>query len=183
MIQQLQTYNISRKFQVSSVFLALLFLGACSTQPKGAEVSERLVTHISEDGSKRFHYVMTLQRKKGASGRGGFKGGGKGQGGKGMGGRASKSGGKSRTDMIAQMQEKMKTRGIESMEAKLDEAEFCRDGYMILSEQFTMARLTVSGECKESATDADRKNFPNVSEQFDHSSTGYSMPSSLPDSP
>ncbi|MBB6521711.1 hypothetical protein [Pseudoteredinibacter isoporae] len=178
----IQTRKRFRTLKLASAFLMVLFLVACSSQPKGPEVTERLVTHISEDGSKRFQYVMTMQRKKGA-GRGGFKGGGKGMGGKGMANRGGQSGGKNRTDMIAQMQEKMKARGIEAMEAKLDETEFCRDGYMVLSEQFTMARLKINGECKESATEDDKKNFPNVSKHFEHSSSAYSMPSSLPDSP
>ncbi|GAA6152783.1 hypothetical protein [Pseudoteredinibacter isoporae] len=177
MIQHTQAPSISKAIHRPVVLLSLLFLVACSSQPKGPDASERLVTHISEDGSKRFQYVMIMQRKKG-SGRGGFKGSGKG-----MGGRGSKSGGKNRTDMIAKMQEKMKARGLDAMEAKLDEAEFCQDGYMVLNEQFTMAKLKINGECKDSATEKDRENFPNISEHFEHSHSGYSMPSSLPDSP
>jgi len=161
------------------IFACSVFVAACSSTPEKEGFSESFVTQISEDGSKRFQYTLQREipdggRKRGGRMKGAMKGGGMmGAGGRGQGG------GKNRTDMIAKMQEKVKAQAHGSLEEKLAEVEFCREGYMVLHEAFTMGRFQLQGECRDTASEEDRQRFPNSSS--DPISNGpYSMPKSLP---
>ncbi|WP_299768262.1 hypothetical protein [uncultured Pseudoteredinibacter sp.] len=159
-----------------------VFVAACSSTPEKEGFSENFVTQISEDGSKRFQYTLQKGIPDGGRKRGGrVKGGGmKGGGMMGAGGaRRGQGDDKNRTDMIAKMQEKVKAQAQGSLEEKLAEVEFCREGYMVLHEAFTMGRSQLLGECRDTASEEDRQRFPNSSSE-PITNGPYSMPKSLP---
>ena len=51
---------------------------------------------------------------------------------------------------------------IAILESKLLENQFCREGHWILDKSFIPANTFIRGECNESATEADRSNFPDT---------------------
>ncbi|MDX2464528.1 MAG: hypothetical protein QNK31_08475 [Porticoccus sp.] len=48
----------------------------------------------------------------------------------------------------------------DSAAAKLEETGFCREGYVELDSEFSRGKSRLRGECKETASDADRRDFP-----------------------
>lgn len=161
------------------IFASSAFVVACSSTSNKEGFSENFVTQISEDGSKRFQYTVQKEIPDGGRQRGGRKKGGGGMMGAGGGGRGGRGGGQNRTDMIAKMQEKVKAQAQGALEEKLAEIEFCREGYMVLHEAFTMGRFQLQGECKDTASEEDRQRFQKSSSKS-ISSGPYSMPKSLP---
>lgn len=145
--------------QTVTVALVLAVSG-CSgpgSKRKPPEMRESFSTSVTEDGSKMFEYRLVAVRssdnrdsmpsKGGMRPRGGM-GGGKG------GDRPSHGDGDS-----GAMQEKMKSKFYEKLDAKLAESGYCREGYMELDSTFSRGTSVLRGECRESASDTDRDKF------------------------
>ncbi len=128
-----------------------LFLAACaSDQMKQSEIEEMFVTDIKSNGIKLFNYSVTMIRPDGShrvSGRGKSEG----EAGVSGGGPAGWYGRES--GMKEKMHEKLNTR--------LTETGYCRDGYIVLGSSIGGGRSFIRGECKEGATEDDRKKFAN----------------------
>ena len=132
------------------LFVPLILAACASNQMKQSEIEEMFVTDIKSNGIKLFNYSVTMSRPDGShsvSGRG--KSGG--EGGMSGGGPAGWHGRESG------MKEKMH----EKLDARLTETGYCREGYIVLSSSIGGGRSFIRGECKEGATEDDRKKFTN----------------------
>ena len=47
-------------------------------------------------------------------------------------------------------------------EIKIQETQYCREGYWFLDEKLYSRKVYIRGECNDTATNADRKNFPDT---------------------
>jgi len=132
------------------LFVPLILAACASSQMKQSEIEEMFVTDIKPNGIKLFNYSVTMSRSDGShrvSGRGksGGEGGVSGGGPAGWYGRESG------------MKEKMH----EKLNARLTETGYCREGYIVLGSSIGGGRSFIRGECKEGATEDDRKKFAN----------------------
>ncbi|MFT5162048.1 MAG: hypothetical protein ACI9FJ_000616 [Alteromonadaceae bacterium] len=172
--------------QIIGLVVLPLVLTACANHDKpDRKMQETFVTNISEDGSKRFNYAMTViggkstgkkseQKEAQKSGQKGSRGAGRGdtgrgdtgRGGKGAGGRGnsgSRNGagqGSSRPD-VQKVQQKLKLKMTENLELRLQQSGYCREGYLELNSYFGRGQSQIRGECKEGATEDDRSQFVN----------------------
>ncbi|WP_237054733.1 hypothetical protein [Microbulbifer sediminum] len=117
-------------------------------------------THITGNDAKRFEYTMHIRPPER---RGRSRSTGKGRGGTGTPGNAG-----NRADWQARMEaiwekylQQMSLKLREGVKAKLAETGYCQEGYMELERVVTRGRLSLRGECRDGATDEDRKRFPN----------------------
>lgn len=134
---------------------------ACSgpDRKKHSEPLEVFATHMLDDGTKLFVFSLEIQQGRGqqgerAKGGGGSVGGrhGGGSGGGGNGGPPQGQGGKSRgPDGDKQLDEKLL--------ATLQQTGYCREGFYELDRTVAAGISSVRGECKDAATDQDRKSF------------------------
>lgn len=113
-------------------------------------------TYITSDGSKRFVFSQEMAgghgRQGGPGGGMGGPGGGRGgpQGGAGGGGKRGGDDSEQSVDISDQVNQKLLDTG------------YCRSGYMELDNARAGRFQRLTGECNETATEADRKQFPNV---------------------
>ncbi|BFM18566.1 lipoprotein [Maricurvus nonylphenolicus] len=108
-------------------------------------LSQDFSTHITQDGSKMFVFTLSMQRPERQGGKSGMRPPARGER-KGGGGR------KDRSDEL----EKMTTALLDQ---KLETSGYCREGYMVLERFAEQGKSRIRGECKETATDADREHF------------------------
>jgi hypothetical protein len=141
----------SRKLIIGLVGISCIAAVGCSSnKPRHPEIKEEFSTRITEDGSKLFTYTATLPERKGKQrNMGPPPGGGQGRGGPPPGESSSGKGGKNgKSDPL--------TQGIDN---KLAETGYCREGYFTWEKTISRGTLTVNGECREAATDEDRRVF------------------------
>ena len=138
--------------------MPFLMLACASNQKKQPEIKEIFVTDIKENGLKLFSYSVTMsspQKEMSVKG-----GGRKGNGGMGGGMRGTRKGA-GRSDS-----ESMTNRSMEKINEKLDsklaETGYCREGYIVLNSYGGKGKSQIRGECKDGATDSDRKKFANA---------------------
>ncbi|MBE1298482.1 MAG: hypothetical protein GJ680_01035 [Alteromonadaceae bacterium] len=142
-----------------SLFLLCLSLAACTTNSRQQQiVNQQFLTDIKENDSKLFVFIVnflqerpTRNQQLGLSGQGGQGRGGEGRG---------QSRGSARS--LQDLDEKLEKSAINALESKLELTGYCREGYFILSNYMERGNIEIRGECKESATDADRKLFSNA---------------------
>jgi hypothetical protein len=60
------------------------------------------------------------------------------------------------------MMNQTKERINEKLDSKLAETGYCREGYIELDSYVGKGQSQIRGECKEGATDSDRKKFANA---------------------
>lgn len=136
----------------------VLILSACASKPEPAPEEHALfVTNIKPDGSKMFSFSVEMQAdKKGGAGggRGRPSGGGRGDG---MGPPPDRSGGKDTGKSDEDKTEKV----FQLLDMKLAETGYCREGYIEIDTYETEKRINILGECNESATDEDKRQFVN----------------------
>lgn len=139
------------------ILFVFLFLSGCaSNQRKSPEVTEVIATNITSNGLKLFSYSVTMsmpqKRKEGLSrenGRGARNG-------------RDKSGGMDEVKSDREStKNRMKQMIYEKLESKLIDTGYCREGYIVLDRYFDREQAQIRGECKEGATEEDRKNFVN----------------------
>ncbi|WP_049721751.1 hypothetical protein [Gilvimarinus polysaccharolyticus] len=130
-------------------------LTACSSAPeRNVNTVEHFSTEITANGSKLFVYEVGFIRAEGQSSKG-KRGGGRSPRGEGRkGGGKSPEGNRDRSN-------KVQEQATEMLEAKLAATGYCREGYMTLKEQPEKNRVTIHGECTETATDEDLSMFAN----------------------
>ncbi|MGB5178196.1 MAG: hypothetical protein WBP44_05640 [Gammaproteobacteria bacterium] len=126
-----------------------LISGACaSNQMKASEIEEMFVTDIKSNGIKLFNYTVTTSdgphRVSGRSNSGGEVG----------------MSGVEPADWHGR-ESGMKEKMHEKLDARLTETGYCREGYIVLSSSIGGGRSFIRGECKEGATEDDRKRFAN----------------------
>lgn len=141
------------------LFLFCLSLAACSTNSRQQQiVNQQFLTDIKDNGSKLFVFIVNfLQERPSRNQQPGLNGqGGQGRGGDGRG----QSRGSSRN--IQDLDERLEKSAISALESKLELTGYCREGYFILSNYMERGNIEIRGECKESATAADRKLFSNA---------------------
>lgn len=155
------------KFIVSFILLLSLFiLSGCSSK-NDAKITEVFKSNILDDDAKMFAFSLVFvyktaahgDNKKGNQQKDGKekrKGKGKNNGGERPSQQGSNSSSKS-NKRESQMTEELETRLVE----KLKENGYCRKGFFELNRTLNKAIYTIHGECSESATPADRKNFIN----------------------
>lgn len=153
----------------NAMLLIAGLITACSSSQTTPPFEEYLATNIRSDGSKEFYYTATLSKEDGATRGAGnnVKGGMRVKGGSSSntnasagisvgsqnGGRGSQRGGKhgQRVD------EKLS----EQLEKMLLASGYCREGYMEQERHILTPTASIRGECNETASDQDYKNFPN----------------------
>ena len=149
------------KNEIVVLLVSLLLLACASDQKIQPEIKEILVTKIKENGIKLFSYSVTMSSlQKGMDGRGA----GRGMPG-GMGGDMQGKNGAGRPDresMMKRMKEKKKEKINRKLDYKLAETGYCREGYIELDSYVGRGQSQIKRECKESATDSDRKRFANA---------------------
>ena len=152
-----------------NIALLAVVVTACSSSQKVPEFEEYLATHIRSDGSKEFHYTVTMSNadsQKRGGGRKNVSGGMRVTGGSnsntyGSGGiTVSGTGGRGGHRTSSRPNEKMS----EQLEKKLLATGFCRDGWMEKERHLQPPNASIRGECNETATDRDRENFPNTAD-------------------
>lgn len=154
--------------------MLVFLLGACSNSQKNQTFEEYLATNIRSDGSKEFYYTVTMSNDQNSrKGKGGnnVSGGARVSGGSNSNTRAgagitvgssgnrqrgNKGGGKGRHAAAARDE-----RLTEQLEKKLRSTGYCREGWMEQDRDYQPPNATIRGECNETATDKDRRNFPN----------------------
>ena len=170
---------MSRVGCILMFFVSLSLVACASNEKKTPEIKEEFVTNIEKNGLKLFSYTVTMavpeERAGGMRGGGGMRGsGGRGGGGGGggmrgggmLGGGMSGSGmrgdgkGGARPNREAILK-RAKEVVYEKLTMKLDETGYCRESYIELDSYFVRGRSQIRGECKDSATDADRMTFIN----------------------
>lgn len=157
---------------LTTTVLMILLLGACSNTQKNQTIEDYLATNIRSDGSKEFYYTVTMSNdqnsRKGKGGSnvnaGGRLSGGSSSntragagitvGGSGNRQRGNKGGGR---QAGAARDERLS----EQLEKKLRSTGFCREGWMEIERDYLPPNATIRGECNETATDRDLRNFPN----------------------
>lgn len=151
--------------------LSIFVLAGCAQQPpKPPKTQENFSTSIKPDGTKQFSYILTMEmperkdmggQSHGGPGDHGGRGGpgghhdgppGDHKGKKGDG----KGGGKNDG-----MDEEFASIFDDALNVKLNSTGFCHSGFRSLDTQARRGAKLVKGECNESATDEDRKKFPN----------------------
>ena len=145
------------KNKIVALLVPFLMLACASNQKRQPEFKEIFVTDIKENGLKLFSYSVTMgspQKETKGKGRGH-----KGEGGMGGGMRGRKSdGGPDHESMTNQSKAKIN----EKLDSKLAETGYCREGYIVLNSYLGKGKYQIRGECKDGATDSDRKKFANA---------------------
>lgn len=177
-------YSFPKK-TVSVLFC--LLIASCSSKPELPETQAFFNHNILENDSKMFNFNLLLKRRTGddtdgqnAKGSKGKQSGKKpkdgqrpsngersGKGKKGEGNRPKGSNGSNQSNAnIAQQRNNERLLQLEQMlfeqlDDKMQETGYCREGYMVLSQELGKNILSVKGECHESATSEDRAKFIN----------------------
>ena len=148
-----------------SFFLVLLFaITGCSSKGK-PQMTDFFRTEIRDDGSKMFTFTVVVSKHRGESNkqesqphkqtnRERGSGGKRGSGNK-RGGQANKVADGDRRGDSDQMAELFE----ELFQKRMVKSRYCRESYIELERGFSGTMFTLRGECRESATNEDRKHF------------------------
>ena len=133
----------------------ILAMQGCASQ-QDSKVRERFITEIRADDSKMFVFTLNLaksaeagkpqQRKTTRENKGKVRGNKPDKG--------TKATGRSKDKRLSGI-------FMQRLELALDQNDYCRNGYIELARYATKGSMSLRGECNESATGKDRKNFPN----------------------
>ena len=154
---------------MKNIFLLLLItfiLVSCASTQNKPKPIVNFVTHITDDGTKKFSLSLispnqqrgqkNRQNKGGQMGKGGGRGNGGNRGGQGK----NRSGSRGSGDQ-SQHKYKMREKLFEHIERKLFESEYCNEGYIKLDILIDSEVSQYKGKCKELASQDDRNKFPN----------------------
>lgn len=146
----------------------LALLTACKSAPESPEPpTGYFATYIEADGTKKFQYTIDFPERRGGRpnqpppNMGGRVPGSSGQsvsGGVSVGTRQRPPGGAAGGYELFQQ---INTRLENALESALQKTRFCRDGHQETERVVEPQMVYIRGECKEKASDDDRKNFPN----------------------
>ena len=140
---------------------------ACSHTPESPAQEDYLATNIRSDGSKEFYYTLTMS--------GGEKSQAGGKRRNVSGGMVVTGGSSSRTSASAGISSRGGRGGrnasgagrfdemvTESLKKKLKATGYCRDGWMEMDRNRQPPGVSIRGECNETATESDYREFPNT---------------------
>lgn len=138
-------------------FIASTILAGCAAKPDHHQDNSEIFfeTKINTDGTKLFAFSIGMDK-----GRNSDKAKGKGQRPGGNGERPPR-GERGQSDN-AQVSEKQMDMFYQLLADKLDETQYCREGYIEIDTHETEDRHHLLGECNDSASEMDRLEFPNV---------------------
>lgn len=141
-----------------------LFMISCSSTQKKQEPVGHFVTHITEDGTKKFSYSLVASNprnnKKGHNKGGGANNRGGGRGGKGGGQDRNRGGSRDRSDQSNQ-KFMIKEKFLKKLERTLFEKDYCHEGYSELDSFYDREMSQIKGTCEEKASHEDTIKFPN----------------------
>ena len=147
--------------------ISFIFSSCSSNPPKRPEPEESFVTHITEDGTKKFSFSLTSNNSRGGKnkgggpgGRGSGKGGGQGRG-QTRGGPDRNSAGSDQRGNPSEHKFQMKERFIKRLEKNLFEKQYCHEGYSEIDSYIDREMSQYKGQCQEKANKEDLVNFPN----------------------
>ena len=147
----------------SALALTIPLLSGCASAPP--EFRDDFATHIFDNGNKQFTYrLMALPskaQKPKPQGDNHNTPHPEGKPDKGHKDARGKGGKKGRKD-IAKQQKQLLAIGQEQLTVKLEESEYCREGFMLLDEEREGPRISLKGECLELASESDITQFPNT---------------------
>jgi len=127
------------------LFLSPCFLSCSSSGRLPEHIGAEFTTRITSSGLK--HFQMRLMRKPGAPVENKVR-------------RPADSGMQARKpEQAARKAEKLL---LSQAEQAVDVSNFCREGYWLIDENYYGNTPFVRGECNETATEEDRKNFPDT---------------------
>jgi len=143
-------------------FVASALLAGCVSKPDYRDNSEVFFeTKINKDGTKLFAFSVGMNRDKG---RGGDRG--KGQRPQGNGQRPQGNGQRSEQGQASNNDTPRSDKRMENfyqlLAEKLEDTQYCRDGYIEVDTHETEDRYHLLGECQESASEADKRTFLNA---------------------
>lgn len=145
--------------------ISILALAGCAhQQPQPPKTQEYFSTLIKPDGTKQFSYTLTMEMPEQDSdgrphgGRGGHGGHGDGPSGDHKGGGHKNGDHRPKDDLI---DDQFAHAFDDALNSKLNTTGFCRTGFHQLGSQSRRGAILIKGECNETASDADRENFPN----------------------
>jgi len=144
----------------------MFFLATACSQNKKPSNEAIFVTHITEQGDKKFQYSQQYKSNKGSKGQGGKGNRGSGQGPSG-GGKSGARGGKGGSGRGSDERSSDQRRGTgdgkqgagrlrKHIEKKLNETGYCREGFFEVDHYNDEGRLYFNGQCNEKATKEDR---------------------------
>lgn len=138
-------------FKYIILFLVItLILGCASTKKRSKEiVSDSFITDIKENGTKLFVYVANFRTPKIKP----QKIGGQGRN------NSQQQPVKSMSSIRSDIADKQEELTIEALELKLTSTDYCRTGYFVLGNYNQFGSVEIRGECREGASDIDRKLF------------------------
>jgi len=171
---------LTNLIKTSVLIFPILFVGACSsTGPVKSQDFFR--TQIRDNHSKMFTYTMivisnkSIANEKNGNGdnaqakqqhkKGQGKGKGNGQG-KGKGKGKNKQNNPEQSLQVSKRKKKKNNKMVELLFDGLNERlainQYCRGGFIELERDIKRTVMTLRGECQESATKADRGQFPDT---------------------
>lgn len=140
-------------------------LVACSSKKPLEIVSQEFRHHIDEQSLKTFDYQVEVQNDKRLLEAEGLRGSRK----VGKGAVGDDVNIRQKTDYRPQLLKRIKTslreQAIKSLESRLEQNQFCRQGYKIGDEFIGLQSLKISGQCLDKATADDRQLFPNATKK------------------
>ncbi len=143
MLPSIKSRSTALRLTLVALTVSTVLAGCSHQEQKRPTLSETFSTETSDDGSQRFVYSVSPERaqKRRPPRDGGHQ-------------QRTKPAGKNdsnRQKKIVSVAEKM-------LESKLDETQFCQDGYTILDSHFDRGRYTIRGECRDDVNELDSDN-------------------------
>ena len=126
--------------------LLLAIVGACGSTPSAPGIEDSFTTHIYPNGSKTFRYEFSRGDRTrplvSYDPSGGFTDG-------------------QRVYSAEELRRRNRRFLEEAVARKLEETAYCRNGFFELDTLISYNGGSLRGECRETATDNDRDQFPN----------------------
>jgi len=159
-----KTKNMKITYILSPI---ILLVSSCSSNSsKRPETAESFVTHIMNDGTKKFNYTITHQvsknnkKRQNKGGKLGNRAGGR-SGRVGGQGRGSDFGGSRERINPSEQRYQLKQGFLKRLEKMLFEKQYCNEGYSELDSFYDRQMSQYKGQCQEKASEEDLVNFPN----------------------
>ena len=157
------TIELMKPIQFFIILFTIFSFVGCASQPdqrEKMEIKEQFAPFITDNGLKIFVYTVSMSggesNTESTADRGSRSGSRSGGGGSRRGG--SRDGGGTQSKQRT-TDNGFKDKIAQKLLAKLIETGYCREGYIELSSSIGRGESSIRGECKEGATEEDRKNF------------------------
>jgi hypothetical protein len=142
---------------LATLITTLTLSGCAKEHSQSPKSSVSFVTNIEKDGRKLFSFNMTAEKPQDNQRRKNRKGERRGN-------RPNRSARKERRVDNNDRQSTMQERAYTALEKKLNELDYCREGYFELDSYFYRGQTQIWGECHDAATEKDRQKFAHSAE-------------------